>query len=65
MGRFSQFERSRAWRIALCEARRRFGVLGRVGVVILITMLATLLFAGHHAAPECVRAIVCFERGTR
>ena len=64
MDKFNDFQRSRAWRIALFEARRRFGVLGRVGAVILITMLATLLFTGHRAAPECVRAFVCFERSS-
>lgn len=65
MDKFSQFERGRVWRIALVEARRRAGALSRVGLVILVTILATMLFTGHHFAPECVRTFVCFERGSR
>lgn len=65
MDKSDQFERGRAMRIALVESRRRAGALGRVGLVILVTILATLLFTGHHFKPECVRSFVCFERISR
>ena len=65
MDKSSQFERGRAWRIALVESRRRAGALGRVGLVILVTIFATLLFTGHHFTPECVRSFICFERSSR
>lgn len=61
----SEFERGRAWRIALVESRRRAGALVRVGLVILVTILATLFFTGHHLTPECMQSFVCFERMSR
>lgn len=44
------------------EARRRAFEVSKVGLIVVITILATLVFTGHRMAPDCVRAIVCIER---
>lgn len=62
MARHSEFQRWAAGRVARIEARRRMIAVGKVGVVIVITVLATLVFSGHRMAPDCVRAIICIER---
>ena len=48
---------------AQIEAKRRALEVGKVGLIVVITILATLVFSGHRLAPECARAIVCIERG--
>ena len=52
-------------RVANAEARRRALRVGKVGLIIIATVLATLVFSGHRMAPDCVRAWVCIERGGR
>lgn len=65
MAKHSQTQRWVAGRIAQIEAKRRALAVARVGGVVLITILATLVFSGHRMAPDCMRAIICIERGSR
>lgn len=62
----SSHDGGRRWaagHIAQKEARRRAIEVSKVGMIVIITILATLVFTGHRMAPDCVRAIVCLERG--
>lgn len=54
-----------AGHLAQKEARRRALQVGKVGMIVVITILATLVFSGHRLAPDCVRAILCIERSGR
>lgn len=50
-------------KVANEEARRRAMRVAKVGMIVIVTVLATLVFSGHRLAPDCVRAWVCMERG--
>ena len=52
-----------AGHLAQKEAQRRALQVGKVGFIVVVTILATLVFSGHRLSPECVRAWVCIEGG--
>lgn len=64
MARHSEGQRWAAGRVARIEAKRRAMAVSKVGLVIVVAMLATLIISGHRAAPGCGGPNACIiERG--
>ena len=61
MEKHSQQRRWAAGKVANIEARRRAAAVGRVALIIIVTVFATLVLSGHRISPECGRTMICFQ----